>query len=162
MTAPITGRTTVYGLEYPLEGEGLWTTRQKWERAVKQVEAALLTTGTPPPTGATWTTISTDSGWVNITAPASLPAGLTSPGLGRRYRVTGRTCQVQVEVSGTWADNAIVATGLPAPNRAWWHAGVRYGGTVLPAFVDAAGALRLSGAQATASGGFLCFDYPIG
>lgn len=49
MTAPVTGRTPVYGLEYLIEGEPAKFTRQKLERNAKTIEAALIRGGIAPP-----------------------------------------------------------------------------------------------------------------
>lgn len=49
MTAPVTGITPVYGLEYLVEGEPVKYTRQKLERNAKTVEAALVAGGLTPP-----------------------------------------------------------------------------------------------------------------
>lgn len=100
---------------------------------------------------------------MNLAAP---PATWTTPGLGRRYRVLGKQCHVQLEVqcSAAWAANVQLwpAATFPLPNRAWWVQGVAYGNGVLAAYVEAAGSLRLSPAGLAGGGGFLCFTYPIG
>lgn len=45
---PVTGTTPFYGIEYLIEGEPAWHTRQKLERNARTVEAALLRGGAPP------------------------------------------------------------------------------------------------------------------
>jgi hypothetical protein len=45
MTAPVTGITPIYGLEYPVEGEPIRYTRQKLERTMLAIEEALSNGG---------------------------------------------------------------------------------------------------------------------
>jgi hypothetical protein len=58
MTAPVTGITPVYGLEYLIEGEPARYTRQKLERNAKAIEAALVAGGIAPPGASDLATLS--------------------------------------------------------------------------------------------------------
>jgi hypothetical protein len=49
MTAPVTGITPIYGLEYPIEGEPIRYTRQKLERTMLAIEEALSLGGVAAP-----------------------------------------------------------------------------------------------------------------
>jgi len=49
VTAPVTGITPIYGLEYIVQGEPARYARQKLERSMKQVEAALQLGGVAAP-----------------------------------------------------------------------------------------------------------------
>jgi len=162
---PVTGRTPVYGIEYQLEGEPAFHYRAKMERNAPKLEAALLAAGAAPPGGSTWATVSADSGWLDWPGPR--PANWTwVAGIAARYRILGRQVYVQAEVSSSaaWAANVLLTT-LPAgarPGRAWWFPGVGYGGAAMPAYVDAAGGVRLANAGAAGAGGWLTTCFPIG
>ena len=49
MTVPITGVTPIFGLEYPVQGEPAFHIRQKWQRSMQKVEAALAAGPASPP-----------------------------------------------------------------------------------------------------------------
>jgi len=158
----MTARTPIYGLEYIILGEPVRNTRQALENNAKTIEAALLAKAATPPGGSTYAAISAESGWLDH--PSPLPANWSTTALGRRYRVIGKFCTIQAELSSSaaWVANVAVATGLPAPSRAWWWPAVAYGGAAMPCYVDAAGALRVANAGAAGGGGFLMTTYPIG
>lgn len=170
MTAPITGRTATYGIEYPVEGEPMWTTRSKLERSAKAIEAALLARGITPPDAPTWATLGTDSKWLSWPGwtPGQVVNGFARPGgatgIGALYRVLGRVCWINAEVSHStgWAANVLLATLPVAPYRPEWRLGVGYGGAAMPFYVDQAGGIRIANAGGANAGGWLTMSFAIG
>lgn len=166
MTAPITGRTPIYGIEYPVVGEPIRTTRSKLERNAYQVESALQGAGAVPPSGPAWAAVAADSGW--LAWPAPKPANWTwvaGGGVLAKYRVLGRQVFLSAEISSSaaWAAGVVLTT-LPAgarPAAAWWFQGVGYGGVPMPCYVGADGGVRLANASSAAGGGWLTTSFPI-
>lgn len=105
MTAPVTGITPVYGLEYLVEGEPVRNTRQKLERNAKGIEAALVARGVPPTDlaaliAAGWFT---DSGWVTV-PPASGFTASGTPAVRKRANV--------LYFRGGWTNAGMAASGV--------------------------------------------------
>jgi hypothetical protein len=149
MTAPVTGITPLYNLEYLVEGEPLRYTRQKIERNAKSIEAALALRAIPPAdiaalVAAGWFS---DTGWTDITPAAGFAVLSTAekPQVRRRAGLLlfqGGFSNTGMAASGTYN----VAT-LPAPFRPAQTAivgvGSSAGAAVASGFLTSAGVLSL-------------------
>lgn len=129
MTAPVTGITPAYGIEYLVEGEPVKWTRQKLERNAKQIEAALLAGGVAPPGASDYAALvgrvtvleaKTVTAAVTLTAPwtAYVDAtagwnGLRRSSLGALFTIAGA---IQIPTGSSAAAGATIAT-LPVGQR---------------------------------------------
>ena len=118
-------------------------------------------------TGSAWATINVysppDTGWQSLTVntAAGFAAG---PTLTPRYRVYDNVAYVQIEVSGTWAANAVITT-LPTAARPTskppFFTVPQYGNTQVPVEVFTNGQIKAL-AAGTSSGILCCVSYLLG
>lgn len=150
MTAPVTGITPIYGIEYLTEGEPAGYTRQKLQRNAEKIEAALVARGVPPADlqaliAAGWFS---DTGWLDITPAAGFAAmaGAEKPQvrkLGRILLFQGGFTNAGMAVNGTYAVSLALPTSTRPTQTAIVGLGSSAGAAVASGFLTSAGIISV-------------------